>query len=290
MTHQLKALQLSLAVHVTIVLLVALTTTGSMVTAKAPIVIDFTLENSVGPPGGKGGGGSSVLRSGAGSGPRRAKVKKTDVEEPVQAQDLKGPEPEVRETELVPAEPEKIETVPLPPAEEFPTEDRGAVAVPIHDVPAYTSLLEDEHSGRTARRAHGSPGSVGLGGTETGPGSGPGLGSGGGTGDGSGGRGGGVGNGGGNTRYLREHFSYIVGVVQKHVSYPRVARQLGWEGRVVVSFVLLFDGSVRDVKVMQSSGRDVLDRNAVEAVRKAVPFPRPPAESQLIIPIVYRLR
>ncbi|MFO0752872.1 MAG: energy transducer TonB [Thermodesulfovibrionales bacterium] len=40
---------------------------------------------------------------------------------------------------------------------------------------------------------------------------------------------------------------------------------------------------------MQSSGREILDQGAVEAVRKASPFPRPPVAAEVVLPVVYRL-
>jgi len=64
---------------------------------------------------------------------------------------------------------------------------------------------------------------------------------------------------------------------------------MGWQGEVLVVFRILADGSVRDVRVMQGSGHAVLDRGAVEAVRGASPFPRPPAEAEIITPVVYKL-
>jgi protein TonB len=53
--------------------------------------------------------------------------------------------------------------------------------------------------------------------------------------------------------------------------------------------MVLSDGSVRDVRVVQGSGFAVLDRGAVEAVRNASPFPRLPAEAEIITPVLYRL-
>jgi protein TonB len=64
---------------------------------------------------------------------------------------------------------------------------------------------------------------------------------------------------------------------------------MGWEGKVVVAFHLLPDGSVRDVRVVQGSGHAALDRGAIDAVRNASPFPRSPVEAEVITPVVYRL-
>jgi len=84
-------------------------------------------------------------------------------------------------------------------------------------------------------------------------------------------------------------YGYLREAIQREISYPAVARRMGWEGRVVVAFVILPDGAVRDVRVVHGSGFSVLDRNAMEAVRSASPFPHPPAEAEVLTPVVYRL-
>lgn len=89
--------------------------------------------------------------------------------------------------------------------------------------------------------------------------------------------------------YLKQNFSYIRDMIQKKITYPRFARQMGWIGRVLVSFIICADGSVKDIKIAESSGIELLDKNAVEAVKKALPLPRPPVEAQVIIPIKYSL-
>lgn len=90
-------------------------------------------------------------------------------------------------------------------------------------------------------------------------------------------------------RYIMEHFSYIRDLITKNISYPYMARKMGWSGRVTVSFIITTDGSVRDVKILESSGFDLLDRNAADTVRKISPFPRPPVSAEIIVPVVYRL-
>ena len=89
--------------------------------------------------------------------------------------------------------------------------------------------------------------------------------------------------------YLKEHFAYIRNIVQKKLNYPAIARKMGWEGRVIVSFIVCLDGRAREIMVREGSGIDLLDRNAVSAVQLASPFPKPPVEAQLIIPIKYTL-
>ena len=84
-------------------------------------------------------------------------------------------------------------------------------------------------------------------------------------------------------------FAGIRDGIQRRIAYPAMAQRMGWEGKVVVAFLLLPDGSVRDIRVVQGSGHPVLDRGAVDAVRNASPFPRPPAEAEIVTPVVYRL-
>lgn len=84
-------------------------------------------------------------------------------------------------------------------------------------------------------------------------------------------------------------FAWIRDAIQRAIAYPATARRMGWEGKVVVAFQLLSDGSVRDVRVVQGSGHAALDRGAIDAVRNASPFPRSPVEAEVITPVVYRL-
>jgi len=94
---------------------------------------------------------------------------------------------------------------------------------------------------------------------------------------------------GGESGYTNEQFAYIRELVQKKAFYPKIAEQREWEGQVVVSFVILLDGGVKDIRVVKSSGREILDKSAMEAVTIASPFPRPPATIELKVPVTYKL-
>lgn len=50
-------------------------------------------------------------------------------------------------------------------------------------------------------------------------------------------------------------------------AYPMTARRMGWQGRVVLSVEVLADGHAGQIKVQQSSGHEVLDNAALQAVR-----------------------
>jgi len=61
----------------------------------------------------------------------------------------------------------------------------------------------------------------------------------------------------------------IAGKVVRRVKpeYPVRARREGWQGVVVVQVVLSSNGTIRSLNVLKSSGYDILDRAAVEAIR-----------------------
>ena len=61
----------------------------------------------------------------------------------------------------------------------------------------------------------------------------------------------------------------IQGKVVRRVKpeYPIRARREGWQGVVVVQIVLSSNGTIRNLDILKSSGYDILDRAAVEAIR-----------------------
>lgn len=90
--------------------------------------------------------------------------------------------------------------------------------------------------------------------------------------------------------YVAAQFTYIRGLVLKNLVYPPEARRMGLWGRVTASFVILEDGLARNIRIVKSSGHDVLDRTVLEAITHCQPFPRPPGRAELVIPIVFKLK
>lgn len=91
-------------------------------------------------------------------------------------------------------------------------------------------------------------------------------------------------------RYLKEHFTDIRDLIVKRLSYPLIARRMGWSGRVVLAFIVAEDGSVRSIQVKESSGYPALDNSAMETVKSVAPFPRPPAAAEIVMPVQFQLR
>ncbi len=75
--------------------------------------------------------------------------------------------------------------------------------------------------------------------------------------------------------------------------YPALARTNHWEGKVVVSAVIREDGEVMEVQIAETSGRGVLDEEAMVVMRKASPLslkhPLGQRQITILIPISYRL-
>ena len=78
-------------------------------------------------------------------------------------------------------------------------------------------------------------------------------------------------------------------MIQRKLIYPKIAREMGWEGKVAVSFFIASDGLAKEIKIAASSGKVSLDKKALLAVQNASPFPKPPVAAYIRIPIVYRL-
>ncbi|MGH9879301.1 MAG: energy transducer TonB, partial [Nitrososphaerales archaeon] len=75
--------------------------------------------------------------------------------------------------------------------------------------------------------------------------------------------------------------------------YPIIARRNGYEGAVLLRIWVLEDGKVGNIEIEQSSGHEILDKSAIEAVtnwifipgkRNGIPFP-----SWVTVPIKFQL-
>lgn len=87
-----------------------------------------------------------------------------------------------------------------------------------------------------------------------------------------------------------ERFSKIQRAIQKHHKYPKRAQKMRHQGVVEVSFLYKKDGTVRDVKVIKSSGFETLDEAAVELINRAAPdFPTLDRDYVIKIPVSYKL-
>jgi protein TonB len=86
----------------------------------------------------------------------------------------------------------------------------------------------------------------------------------------------------------------LLGRVNELKQYPYMARMNHWEGKVVLRAVIRDDGQVLMVDVQESSGRSILDNDAIETLRKASPLklehPLGKPQVAILMPISYSLR
>lgn len=70
----------------------------------------------------------------------------------------------------------------------------------------------------------------------------------------------------------------IVAHLNRHKSYPASARSRREEGTVMLTFTLDRHGKVISSHISRGSGHPELDREALDMLKRAQPFPTPPAE------------
>ncbi|QKX17386.1 TonB family protein [Microbulbifer sp. YPW1] len=80
----------------------------------------------------------------------------------------------------------------------------------------------------------------------------------------------------------------------KHINYPKRAQERGQEGSVRLNVTIDNKGNVKTVSTLQESRYSSLNREAVEAVERAGPYPATPAQLKIdeynfTVPITFRL-
>ena len=70
----------------------------------------------------------------------------------------------------------------------------------------------------------------------------------------------------------------LLAQLNRFKQYPRAARQAHIEGVVMLHFVMAADGKVQSFEIAKSSGRPVLDAEALALIQRAQPLPALPAD------------
>jgi len=89
--------------------------------------------------------------------------------------------------------------------------------------------------------------------------------------------------------YMDENLAIINALIKKNLSYPRLAKKRGLQGRAYVDFTIDTQGHVSGIR---ASGElaSILKKSARKTVEKAsMSFPHPAQALTLQIPIVYKL-
>ncbi|MFL6621700.1 MAG: TonB family protein [Sulfurifustis sp.] len=82
--------------------------------------------------------------------------------------------------------------------------------------------------------------------------------------------------------------------LRRYFEYPLIARRRGWEGIVRLSVTVQPDGGLAAIRIVRSSGYDVLDRSAVAALQRVGQFAQAGERLhgrplELPLSVVYRL-
>ena len=90
--------------------------------------------------------------------------------------------------------------------------------------------------------------------------------------------------------YMDENLAIINALIRKNLSYPRVAKKRGLQGRALVFFTIDKNGDITEIRAFGEVA-SILKKSARKTVEKASSsFPHPAQVLSLQIPIVYKLR
>ncbi|EAH8308527.1 energy transducer TonB [Campylobacter upsaliensis] len=79
--------------------------------------------------------------------------------------------------------------------------------------------------------------------------------------------------------------------IQKAQIYPPIAQKKRMSGVVKVEFMWMSDKTLADLKIVQSSGYTLLDKSALESIRKAsLNFPSYERNLKITLPISYEIK
>ena len=93
-------------------------------------------------------------------------------------------------------------------------------------------------------------------------------------------------------KLLKDYIRTLQVKIINAVYYPEDAKESGWEGTTKLSLLIASDGSLKQATILESSGYDILDEAALDAVNNQAPyFPFPhqlkQKELNIEVPITY---
>ncbi|MDR0580287.1 MAG: energy transducer TonB [Campylobacteraceae bacterium] len=78
------------------------------------------------------------------------------------------------------------------------------------------------------------------------------------------------------TKEITKYLAVMKKRLSSNIKYPLKAKRKGYVGVPVIGFSILEDGSAADIHIVKSSGYELLDKSAFEAVKNSSPFEKPP--------------
>jgi len=91
-------------------------------------------------------------------------------------------------------------------------------------------------------------------------------------------------------QYIEDNIALINALIKKNLSYPRIAKKRGLQGKTIVSFVINEEGEVINIEALGEI-TSILKKSAIKTIKKASSsFPHPKMTLALSLPVVYTLR
>ena len=93
-----------------------------------------------------------------------------------------------------------------------------------------------------------------------------------------------------NPQIINEYSTKIRAHIERFKRYPRMAQLRGWNGEVIIQVEIDGNGLLVSSKVIQSSGRKILDNEGLAMMKRSIPFPVPPkglSLKKITIPITF---
>lgn len=174
--------------------------------------------------------------------------------------------------------PKRVREVPRPP--ETPPHPALSMPRPVAAAPVRPAPVAAVPTGSGSGRGEGAGSGQGAG-----PGSGAGTGS---------GPGSYAGSGSGSGNALKRYLAEVRRRLEKEKNYPWMARRQHREGVVILKFTIGNGGEIAGYKIARSSGHEVLDGAAAEALKKVGRFPPLPpvlgrSQINIQVPLAFRL-
>lgn len=93
---------------------------------------------------------------------------------------------------------------------------------------------------------------------------------------------------------LNDYILQVQKIIFNSLSYPRLAKDAGWQGTVKIKLHLNYDGDLLDARIAESSGYLSFDDNVMAIARSLEPYPSFPTSVDIEdlwidIPIVYKM-
>lgn len=76
----------------------------------------------------------------------------------------------------------------------------------------------------------------------------------------------------GSGKPIPELIALLHSIIQEHQQYPNNALQMEREGKTILMFILYPNGTIKNLRMLSSSGTPTLDEAAIAAVNDAIPF------------------